>query len=77
MDSDRYCVAQATSDDPRVTPIGRWLRCTSIDALSQLLNVLGGSKSLIGPRPHAFRKPYAQIAPHYGTHHAMKPAISG
>lgn len=70
---------QATRDDPRITALGGFLRRTSLDELPQLLNVLGGSMSLVGPRPHAVshNKHYAGLIDGYLGRHRVKPGITG
>ena len=72
-------VVQATRDDPRVTSIGRLLRSASIDELPQLLNVLKGDMSLIGPRPHALVHDsyFENILSDYAFRHHVKPGITG
>ncbi|MGE5478540.1 MAG: undecaprenyl-phosphate glucose phosphotransferase [Bacteroidales bacterium] len=72
-------VRQATRDDPRVTRVGRFLRRTSLDELPQLLNVVNGSMSLVGPRPHAVshHHHYARLVDDYRCRHRMKPGITG
>lgn len=72
-------VAQATKDDPRITPIGRFLRRTSLDELPQLVNVLTGDMSLVGPRPHAVAhdRYYAELIDGYLGRHRVKPGITG
>ena len=72
-------VLQATRDDPRVTTIGRLLRATSIDELPQLLNVLKGDMSLIGPRPHALAHDsyFENVLSDYAFRHHVKPGITG
>jgi Undecaprenyl-phosphate glucose phosphotransferase len=72
-------IPQARRNDPRVTRLGAILRRTSLDELPQLLNVLRGDMSLIGPRPHAaaHNEKYAPLINGYLARHRMKPGITG
>jgi putative colanic acid biosynthesis UDP-glucose lipid carrier transferase len=72
-------IAQATRNDPRVTPIGRILRRYSLDELPQLLNVLQGRMSLVGPRPHAVahNEQYRKLIKGYMVRHKVLPGITG
>jgi putative colanic acid biosysnthesis UDP-glucose lipid carrier transferase len=72
-------VQQATRNDPRVTRVGAFLRRTSIDELPQLLNVLLGDMSLVGPRPHAVahNEQYRKLVHGYMLRHKVKPGITG
>lgn len=72
-------VPQATRGDPRVTRVGRFLRANSLDELPQLFNVLLGSMSLVGPRPHAIAhdEHFAQLIDGYLARHRVKPGITG
>ena len=72
-------VVQATRDDPRLTSIGRLLRSASIDELPQLLNVLKGDMSIVGPRPErpSFVAQLTESIPYYGQRHVVKPGLTG
>ncbi len=70
---------QATKNDDRITPIGKFLRKTNIDELPQFLNVLIGDMSVVGPRPHMLKhtKQYSALIEHYKARHFVKPGITG
>jgi putative colanic acid biosynthesis UDP-glucose lipid carrier transferase len=72
-------IRQATKDDVRITPIGGFLRRTSLDELPQLINVLQGRMSLVGPRPHAVahNTAYEQLIASYAFCYHVKPGITG
>jgi len=72
-------IRQARRDDARVTPFGRLLRSTSLDELPQLFNVLAGTMSLVGPRPHAVahNEQYRRLIHGYMLRHKVKPGITG
>lgn len=72
-------VTQASKDDSRITPIGRLIRKLSIDELPQLFNVLEGSMSLVGPRPHAVAHNdfYSDKVNDYLARHRIKPGMTG
>ena len=76
---DGASVAQATRDDRRVTPIGGFLRRHSLDELPQLINVLQGRMSLVGPRPHAIahNEEYRKLISGFLIRHKVLPGITG
>ncbi len=77
--NDKADEQQSTEGDPRVTPVGRFLRRSSLDELPQLWNVLVGDMSIIGPRPHMLQHTeyYSARIPGYMRRHDMRPGLTG
>jgi Undecaprenyl-phosphate glucose phosphotransferase len=81
-DADPDCAVQTAADDPRITPVGRFLRRTSLDEVPQLINVLNGDMSIVGPRPHALETKadgdlFAEVVQRYAARHRVRPGITG
>lgn len=79
---DAAGIAQVTANDNRVTRIGAFIRRTGLDELPQLLNILVGDMSLVGPRPHvpgmqAAGMDYEELMPHYAFRQFMRPGLTG
>ena len=76
---DGYEFKQAVPCDPRVTSFGAFLRRTSLDELPQLINVLQGRMSIVGPRPHpvALNESFRKKVPGYMLRHKVRPGITG
>jgi len=80
--ADATASRQVTHDDDRVTRVGRFIRSTSLDELPQLLNVIAGEMSLVGPRPHAIGMKTghiesARLVADYAHRHRIKPGMTG
>lgn len=76
---DGVTVTQATKNDQRITPLGAFLRKSSLDELPQFINVLQGRMSVVGPRPHAVahNEEYRKLIKGYMVRHKVKPGITG
>jgi lipopolysaccharide/colanic/teichoic acid biosynthesis glycosyltransferase/glycosyltransferase involved in cell wall biosynthesis len=69
----------AERNDPRITRVGKWLRKAALDELPQLVNILKGEMSFVGPRPQARRlvEGWVRTIPNYGSRHSVRPGLTG
>lgn len=79
IDAEKDGAKWASTNDARVTRVGRFIRKTRIDELPQLINVMKGEMSLVGPRPEreVFIKDLEKVIPYYRFRHAVRPGITG
>ena len=81
VEQDETCekASWTVKDDPRITPIGKFIRKMSIDELPQLFNVLKGEMSLVGPRPERpqFVEKFKNEIPRYMVKHQVRPGMTG
>ncbi len=79
LDEESEKTKWSTRNDPRITPVGKWIRRTSIDELPQLYNVLKGDMSLVGPRPERpqFVEKFRDEIPRYMVKHQVRPGMTG
>lgn len=77
--NDEADTKQATSNDKRITPVGKFLRLTHLDETPQFFNILLGDMSIVGPRPHMLyhTRYYAQLIPYYNLRHEAVPGMTG
>ena len=81
-DADHHAAVQTSRSDPRVTRVGRFIRRTSLDELPQIFNVLMGTMSIVGPRPHALLtraegRNLEELVDYYAVRHRVRPGMTG
>jgi len=79
VDADKIALRKATSNDDRITPIGKIIRPLRLDELPQLINILKGDMSLVGPRPERTENvfEYTQMLPEFDLRHRVKAGLTG